>query len=683
MLQLNQWFRPVFDPVDPATGYVGVYDPWLVATSVGIAIIAAFVALSISGRVLVAKNRWSRWAWNSAGAVVMGGGIWAMHFVAMLAFSLPCGVGYNLIGTVLSMIPAMLASGIALIVISQKLRPSFTRLAIGSVLMGAGIGMMHYSGMAAMEAQALLRYDPVWAAVSVFNAIALALISLSIHFRVRWPQSRSIPATLIAAAVMGCAVAGMHYTAMRASLFFPLPDTPKLLIALSPTPLAVVITIFVVLIASTTLVACFAGRQNELAISLKAEIAERKRGEAELVQARRADARLAGAIAGLNAGIALFDENDRLVVANPTYHQIHEIIEDILVPGVTFETILRTNVKRSRFDLGSDEAEAYIARRLDQHRNPGPILERRLNEGRWEQVREQRLGDGGLLLVILDVTKEKAHEEALTQAKQSAEAANHAKTDFLSMMSHELRTPLNAIIGFSDMMLSGVFGPIGSPKYLEYARDVNRSGRLLLEMINDILDLSKIEAGHYELDIQEISVTPIIEDSISVLRAAAKQREVELSFTANGPLRVKADDRALKQILLNLLSNAVKFTPSGGRVTLSVSSVPQATVVIAVTDTGIGIAPADLDRVFEPFRRANASVSRTHEGTGLGLAITKHLVELNGGQLSLKSQLGFGTTVTVCLPSPETGSGIRTQTHPPLRLKVRSGLITGGADQSA
>lgn len=664
MLHLNQWFLPVFDPADPATNYVGVYDPWLVATSVGIAIIAAFVALSISGRIVVAKNGWSRWAWNSAGAVVMGGGIWAMHFVAMLAFSLPCGVGYNLIGTILSMIPAMLASGVALSVISQKQRPSFARLAIGAVLMGAGIGTMHYSGMAAMEPQALLRYDPVWAAVSVFNAVALALISLSIRFRLRWPQSSSIPATLVAAAVMGCAVAGMHYTAMRASLFFPLPDTPKLLMALSPTPLAVVITIFTVLIASTALIACFAGRQTELAISLKAEIAERKRGEAELLQARRADARLAGAIAGLNAGIALFDENDRLVVANPTYRQIHEIISDILVPGVAFEIILRTNVQRSRFDLGSDEAEAYIARRLDQHRNPGPIVERRLNDGRWEQIREQRLSDGGLLLVILDVTKEKAHEEALTQAKQAAEAANRSKTDFLSMMSHELRTPLNAIIGFSDIMLSGVFGPIGSPKYLDYAGDVNRSGRLLLEMINDILDLSKIEAGHYELDIQEIGVTPIVEDSISVLRAAAQQREVELTFTVGGPLRVKADDRALKQILLNLLSNAVKFTPSGGRVTLSASAAPECTIAVAVTDTGIGIAPADLDRVFEPFRRANASISRTHEGTGLGLAITKHLVELNGGELSLKSQLGFGTTVTVWLPAAQAGSRIRTQSHP-------------------
>ena len=495
MLHLDRWFLPIFDSIDPATGYVGVYDPWQVATSIVIAILAAYVALSISGRIVASKTGRSRWAWTSAGAVVMGGGIWAMHFVAMLAFSLPCGVSYNLTGTILSMIPGVLACGVALSVISQKQRSGLTRLSIGALLMGAGIGAMHYSGMAAMEPQALLRYDPVWAAVSVFTAVALALISLSIRFHFRWSRSSSISAKLIAAAVMGCAVAGMHYTAMHASLFFPLPDTPTLLTPLQPVPLAVIITIFIVLIASITLVACFAGRQAELALSLKAEIAERERGEEELIKARRADVRLADAIAGLNAGIALFDEDDRLVMANPTYRQIHEIIADLLVPGVPFETILRTNVQRSRFDLGTDEAEAYIARRLDQHKNPGPVVERRLNDGRWEQVREQRLSDGGLLLVILDITKEKAHEVALTQAKISAETANRAKTDFLSTMSHELRTPLNAIIGFSDLMATGVFGPIGSSKYLEYAKDVHRSGHLLLDMINDILDLSKIEAG--------------------------------------------------------------------------------------------------------------------------------------------------------------------------------------------
>lgn len=254
------------------------------------------MALSISGRIVAARTGRSRRAWISAGAVVMGDGIWAMHFVAMLAFSLPCGVDYSPIGTILSVIPGVLACGVALLVMSQNQRPGLARLSVGAVLMGAGIGTMHYSGTAAMEPQALLRYDPVWAIVSIFTAVALALISLSIRFRFMRPQSSSALATFIAAVAMGCAVAGMHYTAMRASLFFPLSDTPKLLMTVAPLPLAVVITSFTILIASITLVASFAGRQAEFAVRLEAEIAERKRGEQELIQARRADTRLADAI---------------------------------------------------------------------------------------------------------------------------------------------------------------------------------------------------------------------------------------------------------------------------------------------------------------------------------------------------------------------------------------------------
>jgi two-component system cell cycle sensor histidine kinase PleC len=371
---------------------------------------------------------------------------------------------------------------------------------------------------------------------------------------------------------------------------------------------------------------------------------------------RKADARLASAIAGLKAGIALFDDSDRLVVANPTYRQIHQIIADLLVAGVPFETILRENVRRSRFDLGADEAEAYIARRLDQHRNPGPVVERRLNDGRWEQVREQRLSDGGLLLVILDITKEKAREDALVKAKILAEETNRAKTDFLSTMSHELRTPLNAIIGFTDLMLSGVFGPIGSVKYLEYTKDVHRSGHLLLNMINEVLDLSKIEAGRYDLYPLDLNVAPIIEDCLSVLSVTARQRDVELTSSVSGRLSVKVDDRAIRHILLNLLSNAVKFTPPGGRVTLTAAASSDTMIALAVADTGVGIASTDLDRIFEPFRQADTAMSRAREGTGLGLPITKRLVELSGGRLTLESRVGLGTTVTVWLPATEDGS---------------------------
>ncbi len=662
MLHFNWQLLQAFGAADPSREYAGVYDPWLVAASVVMAILAAYVALSISGRIAAAQTERTRWTWTSAGAVVMGGGIWGMHFVGMLAFSLPCGVRYSPVGTIVSVIPAVLASGVALWVIGREEEPGSLRLCGGAVLMGAGISAMHYSGMAAMEPEALLRYDPAWAVVSILMAVGLALISLGIRYRLRGPQFSNVPATLVAATVMGFAAAGMHYTAMHASLFFPLRDSPKALMPLSPLPLAAIITIFIALIASIALVASFAGRQAELALRLKAEIAERERGEAELTKARRADARLLNAIAGLKAGIALFDETDHLVVANPTYRHIHETIADILVPGVPFETILRENVRRSRFDLGVEEAETYVTRRLEQHRNPGPVVERRLQDGRWEQVREQRLRDGGLLLVILDVTKEKTREAALTEAKSLAEAANRAKTDFLSTMSHELRTPLNAIIGFSDLMVNGVFGPIGSPKYVEYAEDVRRSGHLLLDMINEILDLSKIEAGRYELFPENVRVAGLVENCVSVLRVIAQQRGVELAYTVPAPLTVKADERALKQVALNLLSNAVKFTPAGGRVTLAATG-NDGMIVIRISDTGVGIAAEELERVFEPFRRGETSISRTHEGTGLGLAITKHLVELSHGRLSLESQVGLGTTVTVWLPaaqarlSPKRGEG--------------------------
>jgi two-component system cell cycle sensor histidine kinase PleC len=283
-------------------------------------------------------------------------------------------------------------------------------------------------------------------------------------------------------------------------------------------------------------------------------------------------------------------------------------------------------------------------------------VERRLNDGHWEQVREQRLHDGGLLLVILDITQEKAREVALTQAKMSAEAADRAKTNFLATMSHELRTPLNAIIGFSDMMQSGMLGPAGSLKYLEYARDVHRSGHLLLGVINEILDLSKIEAGRYELYTEELAVAAVVEECVSVLSVTARQQDVELTFAASHLLSVSADNRVFKQILLNLLSNAVKFTPPGGSVSLNATSTSDRMIAFAVSDTGIGIAADDLDRIFEPFRRADPSVARAYEGTGLGLAITKGLVELSGGRLSLESEVGIGTTVTVCLPAAQAGS---------------------------
>src|SRR5205823_4082824 len=287
MLYLDWRFFPVFDQVDPTMAYSGWYDTGLVALSVLVATLAAFVALSISGRIVAANSRGAQWAWASAGATAMGGGIWGMHFIGMLAFSLPCGVSYAPVGTVLSMIPGILASGVALHVISRRTDPGFKSLAVGAVLMGAGIGLMHYSGMAAMQPEALLRYDPMLVLVSVVVAVGLAFVSLGIRFRLRGLGSSGMLATLAAAPVMGFAVAGMHYTAMQASIFFPLPDAPLTNMAMSPMFLAALITVFIVLVMVITLMATFAGRQVELAQSLEAEVARGKVLENDAENGRR------------------------------------------------------------------------------------------------------------------------------------------------------------------------------------------------------------------------------------------------------------------------------------------------------------------------------------------------------------------------------------------------------------
>ena len=284
--ELDWRFLPTFDILDRGTAYEGSYDAGLVLTSLVIAILAAFVALSISGRIAASTSMRGRWAWTSAGALSMGGGIWAMHFIGMLAFSLPCGITYDPLGTILSMIPGVLASGIALATIGRPTEPSLPRLTVSAVLMGAGIGAMHYSGMAAMVPDALMRYDVVLVAVSVVVAVVLAFLALDIHFRFHRPSSSGWGARIAAATLMGCAVAGMHYTAMQASIFFPYLGMPIGGMALPPTLMALLITIFTVTIACGTMVATFAGKQNELAWNLSAEVKRRTKTEADLMRAR-------------------------------------------------------------------------------------------------------------------------------------------------------------------------------------------------------------------------------------------------------------------------------------------------------------------------------------------------------------------------------------------------------------
>jgi two-component system, cell cycle sensor histidine kinase PleC len=428
----------------------------------------------------------------------------------------------------------------------------------------------------------------------------------------------------------------------------------------------------------------YRGTGRDVTSLVAAQAAARKaesRTQMARAEASQAQQRLAAALDGIESNaIALFDAGDRLVVCNRAYRAIHPALSDILKPGVTFEEIVRTNVARSRFDLAGASGELYIQRRLEQHRRAEAPIERRLADGQWELVRDERTSDGGYALTITDITHLKRQEEdlhrhvaELSEAKRqlqvrgaeltrladeasalarNAEEANRAKSEFLANMSHELRTPLNAIIGFAEVIDAKLFGPLGNPKYETYIGDILASGQHLLSLIGDILDMSRIETGAMELREDTCELAEIFEATTRMI--AERARQGRLSLERIGPpagMAVFLDERAIKQVILNLLSNAVKFTPEGGTIRTEARIDTTGELVIAVSDSGIGIAPENIERVLKPFQQVDSTFARKIGGVGLGLSISKSLIEMHGGAFELASSLGKGTTVTIRLPA--------------------------------
>ena len=412
------------------------------------------------------------------------------------------------------------------------------------------------------------------------------------------------------------------------------------------------------------------GSQHLIGIAI--DVTEQKSLAEKTVEA---DVRLRDAIETIPEAFVLWDAEDRLVLCNSHFQRLHKLPDSAVSPGTSYETVLEVG---SMPEVRSRLAEAGAAA-------PGArTFEAQIEDGSWLHISERRTKDGGYVSVGTDITRIKEHEQKLvdndlrlrasvidlkhsqaalekqaleladlaqkySDEKNRAEEANQTKSKFLANMSHELRTPLNAIIGFSEIMGSGMFGNLGSDKYAEYCHDILTSGHYLLEVINDILDMSKIEAGRMKLDLEPLDLGQTLSEALRVVSGRANDKNLILSADIAADAPVVADRRAIKQILVNLLSNAVKFTPDGGRVTVR-SRVLRDSVGLMIADSGIGIAPHSLKRLGRPFEQVESQLAKTYHGSGLGLAIAKSLTNLHGGSMKLRSKLGTGTVVCVTIP---------------------------------
>lgn len=377
--------------------------------------------------------------------------------------------------------------------------------------------------------------------------------------------------------------------------------------------------------------------------------------EAEQIAAR-AQRQLTDAIESISDGLVLFDAEDHLVMHNSPYGEIFALVKDKLVPGLKFAKFVDLISKSKIYEMANLSPQKWRQQRMDHHANPGRSFEQKLVSGRWVNVVEYKTSDGGTLILLSDITDLRNTEEKLRHALDQAEVANQAKSDFLAGMSHELRTPLNAIIGFSDAMRAKLFGPIEQPQYHDYLDNIHHSGIHLLQLINDILDISKIEAGAVELAESTMKVREVVESAHRLIGERANEGNVRLrsSIPARLPT-LYGDERRIVQVLLNLLSNAVKFTPPGGTVKTLVKREKDGGLLIRVSDTGIGIKKADLKKVMSEFGQVNNSLAKPDEGTGLGLPLSKGLMELHDGSLEISSKIRIGTVADLRFPPSRVG----------------------------
>jgi PAS domain S-box-containing protein len=609
----------------PATGspLAGLYNPWLVLLSVVVAIFTATLALQMIDFAARGPSR-LRAAAIATGTLALGSGVWAMHFIAMLAFNLCVAVDYDPSITILSMLPSLAASAVALRIVAKP-QISGADLLAGGILVGGGIGAMHYVGMAAMRMEPALRYDPWFFALSIVVAVALAFLAL-------WIRGRNF-GLLASGTVMGLAIAGMHYTGMAAARFYGDPAQQQPDFSPDSGKLALGVTVTTVMIAL-----------------LVATINALLRYRSMVIELTISESRMAALTATAVDGIISISAEGTILSVNGATERLF---------GWSLTEMVGHNIHMLMPEPYRSEHDGYLTHYLEtgEERIIGSAREvmARRKDGSTFPIRlavgHARLPEGNMFVgYITDITERRLLEQDLRDAKNRAEQAAAARTAFLANMSHEIRTPMNSILGFAEVLLN-------SKPTAEQAHALGimrNSARSLLRLLNEILDSAKLDRGAMEMLSLPFDLRALAEEVVAAMTTTADKKAIRLAldYDAHLPTRFLGDELRIRQVLANLLGNAVKFTHEG-EVSLSIRA-EQGKVHIILADTGIGIAADRLERIFDPFTQAEASLSRRYGGTGLGTTISKQLVELMKGRIWVESELGRGSRFHVLLPLTPT-----------------------------
>lgn len=595
------------------------YSLALVVMSIVVASLGAYAAIEIAQRVRVSEGR-RRTRWVYAGALAMGLGIWSMHFVGMLALRLPIPVYYDVVLTIASAIAAIVGCAIAFFIFTRA-QASIPQILLASLFMGAAIAGMHYTGMAAIRMNGQIVYDPIIVATSLAIAVLVSFAALyvirrlidSSNDRSYWLRKS------VGSLLLGLAVVAMHYTGIDAASFIAGHTTWQLTdgLVLGSFQLGLIVAI----ISTFLLIIALAATQFE-----RRTIATRSRFE-HLLE--------------LSPQIIWFAEPDgRISYFNPYWYDYTGFSErstlgygwtDAIHPD-DFDRV--TSSWQSALESGEDYEGELRLRHSDG--NYCWFL------ARSRPSRDETGRINSWLGIAMDIEERK-------KAEEEAWAASQAKSEFLASMSHELRTPLNAIGGYAELLAMGLRGSLNADQAQDIAR-IRRSQQHLLGLINDVLNFAKVDAGQAEYRLTAVPVDEALHDTETMIAPQIVAKG--LKYTYKGGDRtasVLADPERLQQIVLNLLGNAVKFTDPGGSITLSAK--PSGNCIdISVADTGAGIPPEKLERIFDPFVQAERRLNQPVQGVGLGLAISRDLAQAMGGEITVTSKVGAGSTFTLSLP---------------------------------